>query len=255
MTDITLHVDGLKWDGWQNAQIDRSIDAVFAGFDLTLTQGWPGQRGDGVPPVRKGQNCTLVLDGETVVTGYINEHDLETDSGGFELKVSGRDRTALLFKSSILKDPAEWLNQTALQIISDICAPFGIKVIAQGQIGAHFKKFTAKPGETARRAIERICRHRALLYFADRFGNLILTTSDQAIASHIAIVHGPDGNVLSTGNKASLSQRNSEYIVRGQSDGEEWVTAAHTQMSGSAKDNGMVHYCPRVIMPMNPAIT
>ncbi len=252
MSEITLHVGGLKWSGWLNAGITRSIDAVFAEFTLTLTQGWPGQPGEGVPPVRRGQDCKLVLDGKTVITGYINEHDLETDSDGFELKVSGRDRTGLLFKSSILKVPLEWLNQSALQIISDICAPFDIKVTAQAPVGDPFEKFTAKPGETARRAIERLCRHRALLYFADRNGNLVLTTSDQATTAHVGLVHGPDGNVIGSRNKASLSGRNSEYIVRGQDKGKEWETAAHTQVYGSARDNGVSHYCPRVIIADEP---
>jgi len=252
MADITLHVNGLKWAGWQKAEITRSMDAVFASSTLTLTKGWPGKYGSDIPPIKRGQLCSLALEGETVITGYVNEHDLTTDKDGFELKISPRDKTALLFKSSVLREPAEWLNQTAAQIISDICKPFGIKVVAIADVGAPFKKITVKPGETARRAIERLCRHRALLFFADRYGNLVLTSVDHAVKAKTELVHGPNGNVLSCRIKASLTDRNSDYIVRSQSAGEDWGTASHTKLDGMATDHGVPLYCPKIVIADEP---
>ncbi|NVJ90882.1 MAG: hypothetical protein HWE34_04450 [Methylocystaceae bacterium] len=258
MADITLHVNGLKWEGWQKAEVTRSMDAVFAEATLTLTKGWPGKYGSDIPPIKRGQLCSLSLEGETVITGYVNEHDLVTDKDGFELKISPRDKTALLFKSSVVRNPATWTNQTAFQIISDICKPFGIKVIEQAkstETQKPFKNVKVNSGETARRAIERMCRNRALLFFADRFGNLVLTTSEYAGKAQAELKHGADGNVLSCRNKASLNDRNSQYIVRSQSPGEDWGNADHTKKTGQATDHGVSLYCPKIIIAEEPEAT
>ncbi len=61
MANITLHVNGLKWEGWQKAEVTRSMDAVFAEATLTLTKGWPGKYGSDIPPIKRGQLCSLSL--------------------------------------------------------------------------------------------------------------------------------------------------------------------------------------------------
>jgi len=255
MATITLYVNGLKWEGWQKADVTRSMDAVFAEASLTLTKGWPNKYGADIPPIKRGQLCSLSLEGETVITGYVNDHDLTTDKEGFDLKISIRDKTALLFKSAVLRKPATWINQSAAQIISDICQPFGIKVINQAATPATlkpFKNFKVASGETARRAIERLCRMRALLFFADRFGNLVLTTAAFARRSQAILKHGIDGNVLSSRNHASLNERNSQYIVRSQSPGDNWGSPDHTKRTATATDHGVTLYCPRIIIAEEP---
>ncbi|MDV7340967.1 hypothetical protein RYZ26_15280 [Terasakiella sp. A23] len=254
MSDITLHVNGMKYRGWQDAKATLSMDACFSEFTLQLTQDWPDQvYGVGLPKVRKNDECVLKLNNETVVTGFISRRRLRTDEDGFTLNVSGKDRTALLFKSGVLRDPAEWVNQTPEQIISDICRPFGISVINLApEINKPFKKFTLTPGETANRAIERVCRHRGLLYFANRLGNLVLATALSASRSSARLLHGKGGNVLGCDLDDSLDNRNSEYIVMSQNNGQDWASEGHTKVTGRAKDHGVKLYSPKVIIADEP---
>ena len=94
MPDIALYVNGLKWLGWQEATVTRSIDAVFNQYTLRLTSTWPGAPGAGIPPVKKGDECSLALEGETVVTGFLNNVRLKVTADGFDLTVDGRDKTS-----------------------------------------------------------------------------------------------------------------------------------------------------------------
>ena len=255
-SSIELRVNNQKLIGWQEADILRSIDNVFAEASLSLSEGGPdGSRRPGEarskqeqsapPPVRMGDSCTLLLKGQVLITGLVTAHDLTLDDKGYDLGVTVRDRTWLLSKGSVLRDPAEWSGVDALRIITDICAPFGIGVFAQTPVGNLFEKFTVQPGETALRAIERLCRYRALLFFADRNGNLLLSSADQAKRAG-TLAPGEGGNVLSLRNAGSLDGRNSEYIVRNQTRGSNWGSAAHTRLEGRARDRGFPVYCPLI---------
>ena len=254
MADIALYVNGLKWLGWQEATITRSIDAVFNQFTLNLTTDWPGAPGEGIPPVKKGDDCRLSLDGETVVTGYINRVQTKVDAKGYDLSVSGRDKTALLFKGAVLNSPAEWNNQTALQIAKAICEPFGITVRALSDVGATFEKFTCQPGEKANRAIQRLCGHRALFHYADPVGNLVLANADAATAAEqeVTLSFNRPGNAQGITFEDSLEHQHSEYVVHNQSPGKNWGKNAHTKVLGRAKDHTVKQYCPKIIVPDEP---
>lgn len=250
--EIALYVGGLIWKGWQEVSVIHSIDAVFGEFTLNLTRGWPGAAQGNVPPIRVGADCHLTLEGQTVITGYINEVSLQTDSKGFDLRVTGRDRTALLFKGGVLNEPAEWKGLDALAIARAIAKPFGISVMASTDMGQSFGKFTCQPGATANRGIERLCRHRALYHHATRTGGLVLTNADAAPSSGVTLRHGENGNVLTASYSSSLTDRHSEYIVRNQSQGVDWSTGGHSAITARATDFGVPQYCPRVIIPDEP---
>ncbi len=255
MADITLFVNGLKWQGWIEATVTRSIESVFGQFTLKMTRGWPGPNGQDVPPIRKGDECRLALAGETVITGYINNIDLGATAKGFDLRVSGRDKTGLLFKGDVLNDPAEWHGVDALKIATDVCAPFGITVTAAVSVGAAFKKFTCQPGETANEAIKRLCRHRGLYHYADVNGNLVLANASAATTASQDLAFGKDGNALSSNFQDGLENQHSEYIVRNQKAGEAWGSNDHNKITASAKDSTVKQYCPKIIIPDEPGDT
>ncbi|MAO55652.1 MAG: hypothetical protein CMM61_08140 [Rhodospirillaceae bacterium] len=257
MPDIALYVNGLKWLGWQEATVTRSIDAVFNQYTLRLTSTWPGAPGAGIPPVKKGDECSLALEGETVVTGFLNNVRLKVTADGFDLTVDGRDKTALLFKGAVLNTPAEWSGKTALQIAQEICEPFGITVRALSSVGAVFKKFTCQPGETANRAIQRLCGHRALFHYADPAGNLILANADAATPAARGLALGFDGktNVESVTFDDGLDGQYSDYVVYNQKPGLSFGGNPHNKVLGRAKDHTVRQYCPKVVIANEPGDT
>jgi len=252
MSEITLLVNNLKWLGWQDATVTRSIESVFGQFSLKLTRGWPSPNTAAVPPIKKGDNCQLLLGGEKVITGYINNIDLEATADGFTLTVSGRDKTALLFKGDVLNDPAEWKNVDALKIANDICAPFDISVSNTAPVGQVFEKFTVTPGESANEAIKRLCRHRGLYHYADINGNLILANATAATRAAGSISFGKNGNAFSSRFSNGLENQNSQYIVRNQSAGANWGANEHSKITATVSDPTVKQYSPKIIIPDEP---
>lgn len=249
MNDVKLYVGGLIWNGWTNCSVTKSIDGVFGEFTLGLTRR---NADPGVPSIRLGDTCRLTLDGETVISGFINGRNLNIEDG-IDLEINGRDRTALLFKGSVMRQPAEWSNQNALQIIEDICKPFGVSVHADAAPGKPFEKFTAQPGDTAQKVIERLCRHRALLFHASPEGTLVLTTAGLAgTFSDTLNMSTTGGNAFSLSLTETLADRASRYVCRTQDRATSWETADHNKIEGSASDPGMPLYCPKIIIADEP---
>lgn len=255
MGEVKLYIGGMIWSGWTETTVTKSLDAMFGEGRLSLTRKF-GDSDATVPSVRVGQTARITLDGETLISGFIHSRALEVDDDAFDLDITVRDKTALLSKGCILNDPAEWKNQTALQIITEICKPFGISVSAEMPVGKAFAKFTAQPGDTAQKVIEKICRHRALICYASATGNLILTTAKAAATTSDEIrLHPSKGNALALSLSESLEDRHNLYVCRTQDRGSDWGSSEHSKVEGRAKDHGMPLYCPLVIIADEPGGT
>ncbi len=251
---VDLYCNGQIWGEWTAATVTKSIDAVFGEATLELTRQKDSSP-DSIPSVSRDDACRLELRGNALINGLVTARNLDMDAGGFDMDVTIRDKTALLFKGCVMNIPAEWANQKAEAIIRDICTPFGVAVRALVDTGAPFVKFTGKPGETAQKMIERICRHRALLFFADANGGLILTTAASAPLLSDNIVFGKGGNATAMSLKETTDNRHNEYVCRTQSVGSDWGASNHTKVEGRAFDKGIKTYCPQVIIADEPGDT
>jgi len=252
MVDVQLYVRGQIYSGWTEATVTKSLDAIYGEAKLSLTRLNEQEAGT-VPAIRIDDDARLTIDGQTRIAGYIKSRDLDINEDGFDLNIVVHDKTSRLFRGSVVNFPGEWKNQTALQIIEAVCKPFGVVVMAQVPVGKPFEKFAAQPGDTAAKVIERVCRHRALMVYADNNGQLILTTAKAAtmLASEIRF-HPETGNALSLSLSEDIQHRHNEYICHTQSPGSNWGTSEHSKVVGRAKDRGISSYCPLVVIGDEP---
>ena len=252
MSEVQLYIRGHIYGGWTDATVTKSLDAIYGEARLSLTRLFDEGPAT-VPSIRLDDDARLTVDGETVIVGYIKSRDLELDEDGFDFDVVIQDNTSRLVRGSVVNFPAEWKNQTALQIIENICKPFGISVSAQVPVGKPFEKFTAQPGDTAAKVIERVCRHRALMVYADSNSQLIVTTAKAAtLLSDEIRLDADNGNALSLSLSEDIADRHNEYICHTQSPGSDWATSEHSKVTGRAKDHGISSYCPLVIIADEP---
>jgi prophage tail gpP-like protein len=223
LTRVVLSVDGQDWAGWTQLEIVRSLERVAGGFVLGLTERWAGQSEP--RPIRRGMACSLAIDGETLITGWIDDVEHAYDATTASLVVRGRDGTGDLFDCAAVHRPYEILGLTLDAIARRLCAPFNISVTAVVDMGRPFGRFAIQPGETVWDAIERGCRQRAVLPMPDGKGGLLLTRAGEAGPSAAPLrLGGPEGNILTGRMTQSAKELFSEYIVMGQ------------QASGSAFD-------------------
>lgn len=184
---VVLSVDGTDWAGWTELEIARSVERVAGGFVLGLTERWSGQ--DKPRPIRPGLACTVAIDGEVLITGWIDDVEHRYDHQARVLAVRGRDRTGDLFDCAAVHRPFEILGLKLDAIATRLCQPFNIPVTAQVDVGRPFARFAIQPGESVWEAIERGCRQRAILPMPDGKGGLLLTRAEwqRAVAAGKAV--------------------------------------------------------------------
>lgn len=243
MPDVTLQVAGRLYGGWKSIRITRGIEQIAGSFELTVSDRWPGQ--ETARPIRPGQACTVAIDKETVITGYVDDVLPHYNAREHTVTVAGRDRTGDLVDCSVY--PAgEWRGRTLLQVAVEICKPFGVTVRAEVDTGAPFNSAAAQPGETGFEALERAARMRGLLLVADGLGGLVLTRASKTRVT-TPLVRGQ--NILAASTVLSWRERFSRYLVQGQDSGSNWSTPEqNTQPQGEALDNSIDRYRPLLVL-------
>lgn len=244
MSEVTLSVNGIRYGGWKTVEIRRSIERISSTFSLSLTERWSGQ--DQPWPIEHGDECSVAIDGEVVVTGYVDDVLPFFDDREHGITVVGRDKTGDLVDCSAIAKSGEWKGRTILQIAQDLAAPFGIAVTAEVDPGKPFERSSLQEGETVFEALERAARMRGVLLISDGRGGLVITRAGKGrIAT--ALVQGE--NIKSARATYSLRERYSKYICKGQSYGFDTSTPEQNAGSkGEAADNNVARYRPLLIV-------
>ncbi|MBS4046192.1 MAG: hypothetical protein KG075_07610 [Alphaproteobacteria bacterium] len=247
MPDVALHIDGAIYRFWKSVKIHRGLDELSGSFELSVTDPYTAKGGRlATSPIKRGSSCKVAIEGETVITGFVDDVDPGFDDANHTITVRGRDHTGDLVDSSAINRPGEWSGLTLDRIASTICQPFGIPVRAQTDMGKPFDRFALQQAETAHAAIDRACKQRGVMSMADGLGGLLLCRAGTA-RHGVMLEEGK--NMKSGDGKLSMRGRHSEYIVIGQQPGFEGGSATDFAHGvGRAKDPGVTRYRPLVIV-------
>lgn len=218
MADVELVIGGKAHAGWQSAEVTLSMETLAGAFRLGLTDRW---RIDQTPrEVKTGAECLIRVDGEDMLRGHVNRVLPFYGAGEHGFGVEGRDVTGDMVDCAPFGVAGDWTDADVLTIAQALTAGFGIDARADGAgVLKPFRRFAIQPGETAWSAIERLARLRALLPLSDGLGTLLLTTPG---TERIGVIE-QGVNVLSTSGIFDETEVFSEYIVRGQSAGDDFT--------------------------------
>jgi prophage tail gpP-like protein len=219
---LTLRLGEQLLEEWTRAEITRDLEEISGGFrievlDLARTAAalpawWRPDLVRG--PILPGERVTLALDGEVVLLGWLDEVEVNYGPDKLSVTLVGRDLVGDLVDCAAAPEgPAEYLNLTLTEICARLCAPFGIEVTADVDVGAPFPRFGIEVGETAMSAIEKGCRQRGVLAVSDGVGGLRLTRGGRNPAP-TPLVFGD--NILTMDATFDHAERFSAYIVKGQ---------------------------------------
>ncbi|QUM72177.1 phage baseplate assembly protein [Sphingopyxis granuli] len=246
-----LKIDGRRYEGWTSLRIIRSIESAAGEFALELAT----REFTDAPrwPLRTGDPCSIEVDGETVIRGYIDTVDPQFDAEGYAISVSGRDRTADLVDCSAVHKPGSWTGQSIEAIAAELAKPFGLKVSAKADTGAKVKRFALQQGETAYAAIDRLARYRGLLTVSNTDGDIeLIRPGAGAIVARL--VEGQ--NILGGRASHDAKDRFSQYIVKGQASGDDRVNGkAAAAVKGEASDPGVSRYRPLILIGEDQSTT
>lgn len=240
--ELELLVAGQAFSGWESMTVARALDALSARFSLVVSDRNPY-------PVRPGDECTVRVAGEVLVTGHVDGLEFKGDANGRTLTVGGRDRTADLVDCSELTDPGEWVDVGLAELAQFIADPFGVEVRALFTDALDpFAVFRRQPGETAWSAIERACRLRGILAFSSGDGALLLDRP-ASTRSSVPLVEGEGGNVEEWTITVDHANRFRNYFVRGQSSGsDDFSGELAAEIEGEATDEGIDRFRPLLVV-------
>ena len=248
MIDVTLTVGGNKYGGWKAIEISLSLEQIAGQFKLRTSDRWHGQ--EEAWPIIPGDACTVAIGDRTVITGYVDEANPEYDHKDHGIEVNGRDKTGDLVDCAAIYKTGEWLNADLKKIAFDLCAPFGVSVWTEVDIGKKFPKFALQEGETVFEALERASRMRGVLLVSDGRGHLVLTRASD-VSLDAALIRGV--NIEAATGCFSHKERFSWYIIKGQVPGasifvpQDLPPEQRSQLKATSEDAEVTRYRPLII--------
>ncbi len=244
---ITLRVDGQIYGGWQKVRITRSLRDIAGDFELSLTRRWDNASEMVIKPLSA---CTVHIGNELVLTGYVDDFIPSYDAREVSWVVSGRSKTSDLVDCSAIYKSGSWSNVTLDRVARDICAPFGIEVIVECDLGDAFPRVAIEQGETCFELLDRLAKQRAVLLTTNEQGQLVLTQASDTPMG-VSLILGE--NILAARGNFSMRDRASEWIVKGSSyaGGVTWDNTAPSTIGGQkaiVTDPAVTRYRPRIII-------
>lgn len=243
MNKVEMYVNDQIYTGWTSVKITRSIKAVAGSFELGVSNNWTNEKkGWIIAPLDK---TTLKIDGQTIITGFVDKISSAFEGKSRTISISGRDHTGDLVDCSYI-GPASLDGINLKTFIQKVVSPFGLKFISEIELSSKTEDFKAQQGETAFAFLDRVLRLRGYLLSSNVQGDLIISKIGEK-RSTSAIHEGV--NAVSCSFDFDATERFSQYIVKGQSKGsEEFMPEQSSQVSSSYTDSEVKRYRPLVIM-------
>ena len=261
--EIILKIRGKSFKGWTSVVVEKSLYQMAGAFGLGATDIYPGdaERWD----LAMGDECQVEIDGQVVVTGYVEDIPIDYDASSHNIQIGGRDKTGDLVDCSFIMKKNEWKSRKVIDIIKALCSPYGIEVVVHNSIAqkasqranqALFPVITktdekedsvkVEEGDTVFEAISKICKVHAILPVSYGDGKLTLTQAGTSQA-YDSLELGK--NVKLGSLDQSNRDRYQTYICKAQSAGFDWMTTADfVSPKGQITDDVIMRYRPLVIL-------
>ncbi|RMG60289.1 MAG: hypothetical protein D6717_00365 [Gammaproteobacteria bacterium] len=224
---IEIRVNGRRFSGWTGVRVSRTIERLSGAFELSMTSRDPVD-----VPIAAGDLCQILIDGQQLLAGAVDDRVVRYDAGEHTVAIAGRDATADLVDCSA--ETRQFRNLGLDAIAREICKPFSIQVLVDADVGKPFASVQPEPGQTCHEFLATLAAHRGVLLAADDLGNLRITRPGRT-RSPGTIEFG--GNVLACNTSISMRDRFSEYTALHQGvQSDAFNGTVATQASGRAKD-------------------
>jgi prophage tail gpP-like protein len=229
---VTIKLGEHGYPAWKQANILLSLERLSGTFDISGSGVWTEDRRLQSRPIKAGLACALAIAGETVITGAVDAAPRFYKGGETGLKVSGRDRTALIADCAL--EARSWNGATLLAIANDLCGPLGISVrLVNWDGGKAFPKYALDPGEKILATLEDACRQLGVMMWTDGLGNLMI--GRPAKGPHVGALKLGKNIIEAEGGDDHTDRFRTYRVVGQRAGGDLWDKAEHAQ-TGQATD-------------------
>jgi prophage tail gpP-like protein len=215
---VKLIVGGRRYSHFLDAKVDVQIDALARAFEFRAAT-----RGVDDIPFRCGQSVAIEVDGDRVLTGWIEQITIEATTDGVVYRISGRDKMADVIDSNL--DGMSALGTTLAHVCSATLRYLGVDAKVVDRSGTNGRTFDGaaelaapEAGETAFEFLRSVAARRQALLRSDGDGNLVVVRgeAEPVDAKLVNRVDGQGNNLLRMRWSTDHSQRFHLYSVRAQ---------------------------------------
>lgn len=247
-----IKVNGLELSGWTSVEVTRSVTNLAGTFSVDLVESSGNPVASQYLKPQPGDSCEVILDGEKVITGYIEARQSTISPDSIGIAISGRSKTADLVDSSIDETPGEFLNVTPVQVIRRVAEKYGIRVIEKAPDTQKKIRIQVHQGETPLELIDRLTRFRGIAPHDNEDGDLVLDRIDETAGTAAQIALGV--NIKAASTTLRVDQRASEIKVKGQTVAtDEQFAAPANDIIAKVKDPAVKRYRPLILFNEEPS--
>ena len=211
---MMLEVDGIQYTNFTEATCNIRLDALTNTFNFEAVAP-----SDDPLPFKGGEACKVIVDGEVVLTGFIEIVAVTYDGTDHVIRVSGRDKTADLLDSTIdVIDDLRGDNLTLKTVIEKVISQLGLSISVIDQVNPDPFSATEdvaapEPGENAFSFIEKYARKRQVLLTSNSDGNIVIATNtgQNAAGAVQHIIGADDNNVIRSSFSFDITGRYNAY--------------------------------------------
>jgi prophage tail gpP-like protein len=103
VSKIILKVNGIEFEGWKTVNVQQSLSTISGSFNFTGADIFAGSHGGW--NLRMGDVCTVEIENQIVLTGYIEDINIDYDDVSHTIEIGGRDFTGDLVDCSYVGIP------------------------------------------------------------------------------------------------------------------------------------------------------
>lgn len=218
---IFLAVDGVRYDGFTDISVERSIEKMCGTFSFSSTVKESGKNlVDGNSPLRLIQNpikvqdeVSVFIDDTLVMTGRVEDLTVNYNPTGHTISVSGRDKTGDLIDSSVIQKQYKERNfARLLRLVLDDNGYSGIKIqnnLPTPAILPSDEVVRTEPSDTIFSFLDKYAQRLQVLMLTDALGNIVLATEgDEGVGGAlISQKNGENNNIVSANFQVSSRDR------------------------------------------------
>lgn len=252
-TEVYLRIGNIDIEGWDNFNIRKSMDEMTCTFGFSANDFSNGDFSKWI--IKMGDLAEIYFDNTLICTGYIDTIPVEYSGVNKYIQFIGRGKSSDLIDCSFNRIQNEWKNESALNIIKALCAPFGITVDVDSSVSSvvtsSIAEFKATEGEYVYNLINELCKDLNILPLDSNDGKLKLTRATTTDFTNDPI---QSSNNVSLGSlMQSNVNRYSSYTVKGFGIGiDNKKTTDYISPSGTVNDVVVIRDRPLVLFADRP---
>jgi prophage tail gpP-like protein len=247
--EITLKVRGQLFTNWTAVMLEKSMYQMVGSFGLATTDLYPAEAKKW--NIALGDECIVEINNQKVITGYIEDVQIDYDAGTHNIQFKGRDKTGDLVDCSYNEKLKEFQGLSVKKIIEKMCLPFNIDVVVDSSVTSEANSilpgsFKVNEGDTVFDLIMAICHMKAILPVSYGDGKLTLTQTGIKYKTNDILVSGK--NILKGSFIQSNKDRFETYIIKGNDTGADTKSISDFSSAvGAFTDKAITRYRPITI--------